>query len=377
MSTGGSAPLVRVAQNADGGPMENRRPLLITDDIELTEDILRLAAATGVDIHLAAHADSARAQWAIAPLVLIGVDRLADFSNLPRRRDVVVIARELNGAADTSPVSDSVWRDAVAIGAEHVVSLPDAERWLIERLAETGEGPSRQGAVVSVLGACGGAGASTVAAVMATAAQSQGRRVLLVDTDVTGGGLDLLLGAEQAPGARWAELADARGRLSVTTLDDALPHVGGVAVLSFGRQYSGPLDAQALTCVLDAAVRGYDLVVVDLMRTLGDVTTIALAASTNAYLVIPNSVRAVAAAAALLPALNFGGSLTLLARRSARGLAASDIERALGHGFVTALPDDSAITVSAEQGEIPGPRTPFARACVAALSGAVPQLSVA
>ncbi|MDA3021966.1 MAG: hypothetical protein O2943_04760 [Actinomycetota bacterium] len=357
--------------------MQNRRPLLITDDSELTEDILRLAAATGVDIHLETHADSARAQWVIAPLVLIGVDRLADFSNLPRRRDVIVIARELSGDTDTPPVSDSVWRDAIAIGAEHVVSLPDAERWLIERLAETGEGPSRQGVVVCVLGACGGAGASTVAAVMATSAQSQSRRVLLIDTDVTGGGLDLLLGAEQVPGARWADLADARGRLSVTTLDEALPHVGGVAVLSFGRQYAGPLNAQAMTCVLDAAVRGYDLVVVDLVRTLDAVTTIALTASASAYVVIPNSVRAVAAAAALLPALNFGGPLTLLMRKSPRGLAVSDMERALGQGLVTALPDDSAIAVSAEQGEIPGPRTPFARACVEALSGAVSQLSVA
>ena len=357
--------------------METRRPLLITDDTDLTEDILRLAAATGVDIHLAAHADAARAQWAIAPLVLIGVDRLADFSNLPRRRDVVVIARELNGAVATPPVSDTVWRDAIAIGAEHVVSLPDAERWLIERLAESGEGPSRQGAVVCVLGACGGAGASTVAAVMATSAQSQGRRVLLIDTDATGGGLDLLLGAEQVPGARWADLADARGRLSVTTLDEALPHVDGVAVLSFGRQYAGFLNSEALTCVLDAAVRGYDLVVVDLVRGIDAVTTSCLSSATGAYLVIPNSVRAVAAAAALLPALDFGGPLTLIMRKSPRGLGIGEMERALGQGFGTSLVVDATIAAGAEQGEIPGPRTPFARACIEALSGAVPKLSLA
>lgn len=357
--------------------METRRPLLITNDTDLTEDILRLAAATGVDIHLAAHADSARAQWATAPLVLIGVDRLADFSQMPRRRDVVVIARDLSGGPDTPPMPDSVWRDAIAIGAEHVVSLPDAERWLIERLADSGEGPSRQGAVICVLGACGGAGASTVAAVMATAAQSEGRRVLLIDTDVTGGGLDLLLGAEQAPGARWADLAEARGRLSATTLNEALPHVGGVAVLSFGRQYSGSLNAEALTCVLDAGVRGYDLVVVDLVRAIDPVATISLGVATSAYVVIPNSVRAVAAAASLLPALDFGGPLTLLMRKSPRGLGVGDMERALGQGFLTTLVEDSAIAAGAEQGEIPGPRTQFARACIEALSGSISQLSVA
>ena len=113
--------------------METRRPLLITGDTDLTEDILFLAAASGVDIHLATDAGSARAQWSIAPLVLIGVDRLADFSQLPRRRDVVVIARQLEGTSDHPPVSDTVWRDAIAIGAEQVVSLPDAEHCRIIR----------------------------------------------------------------------------------------------------------------------------------------------------------------------------------------------------------------------------------------------------
>ena len=62
LSTAGWLPLAPRAVAAEGGPMETRRPLLITDDTELTEEVLRLAAATGVDIHLAAHADSARAQ---------------------------------------------------------------------------------------------------------------------------------------------------------------------------------------------------------------------------------------------------------------------------------------------------------------------------
>jgi secretion/DNA translocation related CpaE-like protein len=362
---------------AEGGPMETRRPLLITDDTELTEEVLRLAAATGVDIHLAAHADSARAQWAIAPLVLIGVDRLAEFSQMPRRRDVVVIARELTGGSETPPVSDAVWRDAIAIGAEHVVSLPDAERWLIERLADSGEGPSRQGAVVCVLGACGGAGASTVATVMASAAQNQGRRTLLIDTDATGGGIDLLLGAEQAPGARWVDLAEARGRLSATTLNEALPHVDGLAVLSFGRQYAGPLNAEALTCVLDAGVRGYDLVVIDLVRSIDAIATIALGRATSAYVVVPNSIRAASAAASLLPALDFGGSLTLLMRKAPHGLTESDMQRALGQGFFATLPENSAIAASAEQGELPGPRNPFSRVCLEALQSALTQLSVA
>ena len=148
-------------------------------------------------------------------------------------------------------------------------------------------------------------------------------------------------------------------------------------MLSFGRQYAGPLNAEALACVLDAGVRGFDLVVIDLVRSIDAIATIALGRATSAYVVVPNSVRAASAAASLLPALDFGGPLTLLMRKAPRGLTASDMQRALGQGFFTTLPEDAAIAASAEQGEIPGPRTPFSRACLEALQSVVTQLSVA
>ena len=148
-------------------------------------------------------------------------------------------------------------------------------------------------------------------------------------------------------------------------------------MLSFGRQYAGQLNAEVLTCVLDAGVRGYELVVIDLVRSIDAIATIALGRATSAYVVVPNSIRAASAAASLLPALDFGGSLALLMRKAPSGLTASDMQRALGQGFLAMLPEDAAIAAGAEHGEIPGPRTPFSRACLEALQSAVTQLSVA
>ena len=58
---------------------------------------------------------------------------------------------------------------------------------------------------------------------------------LLIDLDSCGGGIDLLLGGESAPGLRWPDLSLRAGRLSWTEVRDALPRRNGVAVLSASR----------------------------------------------------------------------------------------------------------------------------------------------
>ena len=63
----------------------------------------------------------------------------------------------------------------------------------------------RRGAAVAVVGGCGGAGASVLAAALAVTAVRHGGRALLVDCDPLGGGLDLVLGAEHVAGLRWPD----------------------------------------------------------------------------------------------------------------------------------------------------------------------------
>ncbi|MBC7292320.1 MAG: pilus assembly protein FlpE, partial [Actinotalea sp.] len=86
--------------------------------------------------------------------------------------------------------------------------------------------------MVAVVGAAGGVGASTLAALLARRRAIAGDRVLLVDLDPGGGGLDVLLGLEQVDGARWSDLRHVASGVEARPLLDALPHWRGVSVVS-------------------------------------------------------------------------------------------------------------------------------------------------
>ena len=166
------------------------RPLFVVADEDLLDELLRLAAGAGVSPDLAADAASARRYWAAASLVVVGAE-LADavIRSAPARRgNVCLVTNDLDDA--------SVWRHAVDVGAETVVVLPDGEAALRELLADTVDGGSPAAVTMSVVGGCGGAGASVFACALALAAAGRGLRVLLVDGDPLGGGIDLVFGEE-------------------------------------------------------------------------------------------------------------------------------------------------------------------------------------
>ncbi|MCU1603480.1 MAG: helicase/secretion neighborhood CpaE-like protein, partial [Frankiales bacterium] len=202
------------------------RPLILTADPFALDDLLRLAAAAGVEVDVAAHPGEARRSWAAAPLVVIGPDQLEACAQarLGRRGGVLALGADLDDAG--------IWRRAVDVGAERVVFLPDAEPWLVQAFAEAVEASDRAGLVVAVLGGRGGAGATTLAVALAQAGARRDLRTLLVDGDPLGGGVDLVLGAEDAGGLRWPDLTTARGRLPAAAVTDALPQHDGIAVLS-------------------------------------------------------------------------------------------------------------------------------------------------
>jgi len=109
-----------------------------------------------------------------------------------------------------------------------------------------------------VVGGSGGVGASTFAAVLAAVST----RAILVDLDVVGGGIDVLLGIEDVPGARWSGLRVGGGRLDPALLTEGLPRWGSVPVLAAD---AAPASADAAAQVLDAAV-ALGPVIVDLGR---------------------------------------------------------------------------------------------------------------
>jgi len=136
--------------------------------------------------------------------------------------------------------------------------------------------------LIGVVGARGGIGASSLAAALARRlAQGRAGRarrpvrgartsttVALVDLDGAGGGLDVLLGIEEADGLRWPDLRGARGEVSGAELTSLLPRWSGVTVLSADRARPGAPSGEVARAVLDALRESHDWVVLDLDRHL-------------------------------------------------------------------------------------------------------------
>jgi secretion/DNA translocation related CpaE-like protein len=326
------------------------RPLILSTDDRLLDDLLRVLAAAGAEPQLATGGPTLRRAHREAPLVLVGADALPvpAVRALPRRPGLVVVARGELPAAD--------WAAAVELGAERVAVLPDDEAWLLARAAGAVRAPVERGRLAVVAGSCGGAGASTVAAALALTVAAGRDGVLLVDADPGAGGLDLLLGAEREEGLRWPELTGLRGRASGEALLAALPETAGVTVLAGSRDVPCRVPEEALTAVVDAARSAGRPVVVDLPR--GDPAAPALLAEADLVaLVVPARLRAVCAARLLVDPSGGGpapwSAARLVVRRVAGGLSPREVAEVVGRPVLAELPHDRSAVARAERGEPP------------------------
>jgi len=344
-----------------------RRPLVVTDDPVLLDDLLRLAAAGSAEVEVAADPASTRGAWRSAPLVVVDGQVAARCirARLPRRERVVLVGMD---AAD-----QEVWQQAAELGAEHVVFLPAAETWLVDRFTDAVTGPSRQGRVFAVVGGRGGAGASVLAASLAMTALQRGCRPLLVDADPLGGGIDLVLGREESAGLRWPGLAGTAGRVSAAALHDALPRVGELSVLSWDRGDLLEVPVEAVEAALEAGRRGHDLVVVDLPRRPDPAAVRVLQAADTVLLIVPAEVRACAAAGRVVTAVRpHCADLRCVVRGPApAGLRSRDLAAALGLPLVGVLRPEPGLAAALERGEAPAGRGrgPLAGLCRAVLDG--------
>lgn len=343
----------------------NARPLLITADPLLLEDLLRVADIAGVQVQVEADAGADPAAWGSAPVVLLGTDAADGVvrRGLPRRPGVLLVGRDLDDA--------NVWHLAVATGAEHVTVLPDANDWLLGRLAQAAV-VARRAPVVCVLGGRGGAGASTLAAALGMAAARLGRRCTLLDADPLGGGLDLLLGVEELEGLRWSDLPGERATCSAEELHRALPVLpthgrGELRLLSADRAIppeNPEIKATAMRTALAAARGRCDLVVVDLPRHPDPAAREALGAGGPVLLVVPAELRATVAAGRVVNALGPGLDLQVVVRGPApSGLSPAMIAAGLGLPLAGRVRVDRKLAAEAERGTPPGarPGSPWAQ----------------
>lgn len=191
-----------------------------------------------------------------------------------------------------------------------------------------------------------------------------------------GGGLDILLRAERAGGLRWPDLADSRGRVNSGALEESLPRLDALSVLSWDRGDRVHIPPQAMRAVLGAARRRGGVVVVDLPRRMDDTVAEALAQIDVGLLVVPAELRAVAAAGRVAAgAVMVLRDLRVVARAPfSCGLDAREIARLVGLPLAGALPPEPALADPPPGSGPPGSsaRGPLARFCAEFLDRVLP-----
>lgn len=328
--------------------------LLVTEDPLLADLVRRVVAVTGRDLEVVTDPRGARASWARADDVVVGDDavRACLDAGLRRRPRVTVV---------TPDDADLPWPDVLALGAEAVVPLPAGEGQLLERLA-TSAHAGGGGLVVGVVGGSGGAGASVLAAALCLAAVRAQLAPLLLDADPDGPGADLLLGAEDATGARWRDLADVTSALDPASLRAALPQAHGVHVLAVDRGDGQALPLAALGPVVTSARHAFDLVVLDLARA--SVAERAAATCDVVLLVATGDVRGATSAARTASRLRGEAPLRLVARQvPGGGLDGPALADWLDLPSAADLAHDARLLASLDRGDPPGAGGRLAKVC--------------
>ena len=362
------------------------RPLVITDDDEMLDELLRIAAAAGTELSHA-RAPESPALWRAADLVLIDARqvRAAVLAGLPRRRGVVAVA--------DSPPDGETWEYCVVLGVERTVLLATADAELIELLAESRDAGPGGGRVLGVVGAGRGAGGSVLAAAVAVAAVRSGSGVVLVDCDEWGPGLDVLLGLEDDPGLRWEDFATPSDRVPFDALHGSLPTLfdrpfgrggrpprggrsedepRGLSVLAGGRSgHGGTATPEGVDLMLSSARRGGALAVVDLPRGPGGAADRAVDGADLIALVVTADVPCVYGAQRVIRRLaDRGADLGLVVRGpSPGGLAGADLSEILEVPLLAQMRPQPHLARDLEWGRPPGsdPRGPLARAAAQVL----------
>ncbi len=221
-----------------------------------------------------------------------------------------------------------------------------------------------------VVGASGGVGASALATAVAVRASRAGTDVVLVDGCSLGGGLDVVLGAEQESGIRWPDLYRLVGSADGRALLARLPSADGVRVLSFGRDGSEPA-TEVAEAVVAALVTECGLVVLDASAAGGTVAAAALAVADRVLVVAGDGMSQLAALSVVSGLLAAGSgrvgvemAVCLRGPSASAGPVARVVESELRWPVLCALEDDRGLVADLVHGVAPGSRAsgPMVRA---------------
>lgn len=322
-------------------------PLLVSRDPMTIESTLAAGSACGVEPSVLREPAQVRAAWRSASSVLVGVELagLVEGLQLEPRSGVHLVGRD---AAELLQWSSRLQAAVLLLGEQ--------TGQLVQVLRQ-GAQADGNALVVRLVGGSGGLGVSTLCCALAQQASERGMGAAVVELDPTGGGLDLVFGAETAPGWRWHDLRQAAGH--VDSLIGRLPNVSGVDIVAHARRElgvsaSGGTDGrvlpaeEAVRAVVGSLARTHDLVVLD--QGAGDGGWSQHWPGQRQVLLCGADVRGVVAARSRAASLGLHDVELVVRTGAARRIAPELVADTLGIGLLGSIGDDRSVTRAAEQG---------------------------
>ena len=267
-------------------------------------------------------------------------------------------------------VDSAVLAEALRSGMREVVSSGDRQG--LERALDRAStvahamlestGPRHAGAadhvgrLVTVFATKGGVGKSLVATNLAVALADLGRRVCVVDLDVSGGDVALML--QLSPQHTLADLPTISGDLDASGVASLLvEHSERLSVLAAPVHLGAPVPVEPIGALLDALKGMFDVVVVDTSGAFDDLALHALDHSDLLLLVgtldIP-SLKSLKLASGTLDLLNLPRDRwrLLLNRADPKvGLSVAEFEETLGMSTSATLPTSRDVLAAVNRGE--------------------------
>jgi Flp pilus assembly CpaE family ATPase len=275
-----------------------------------------------------------------ASVILAGGAALQGIAARPPREGIAVVGLAVNG--DLAEVS----RSALRCRAHEIVCWPQdsaALRQILRDAASTArlDAGRMDGKVVAVAGARGGAGATTLAAMLARALEA-----VVVDLDPIGAGQTAFIadGSEPTLGTVLASVDD----LDAQALAAALtPHASGVALCAEPRSRRvSPAQATRLAALVRAAAQ---LSVFDVGRVDDEAAREVLRSADQCVIVCGADVASMRGARGLLDIA--AGHIVI--NHAARGrISAREVRRVLGHPPAATVPADSRVRRAGEAGRL-------------------------
>jgi pilus assembly protein CpaE len=214
--------------------------------------------------------------------------------------------------------------------------------------------------LISVIGARGGVGATTLAVSVAWAIAQQKIKVALLDLDLHFGSAALTLDLEPSRGLR--ELLSHPDRIDSLLIDAAASQAGDrLRLLSAEEPLEDALDLdpEGLIAIIDQLRSAAGMVVADVPRSLGPLTRQAVASADVICLVTDLSLAGMRDTQRLLSMINHahgGAKVVVIANRVggvAGEIAVGDFERGIGAKIAHSIPYDRAAAITAAEAAKP------------------------